>query len=81
MPRGTKAPDHVVLFVRIPAKLSDALRLFAFAERRAVADLAREALAAYVRSRGKPPSISVQEGETVAARPRRGPKTRRGGRA
>lgn len=51
MPREKKLDDPVTLFAAIEAEQHQALREIAFKERRSLADVVREALDTYVRSR------------------------------
>lgn len=51
MPTKTAQRKRVVLFASITREMHDALRYIAFKEKRSIADIAREAINAYINSR------------------------------
>ncbi len=55
MPAEKKLDSPVTLFAAIESKQHEALREIAFRERRSLADLVREALDAFIETKGKRP--------------------------
>ena len=53
-----KLESPVTLFAAVEAKQHEALRELAFKEKRSLADLVREALDEYIRSRTKPRKVA-----------------------